>query len=72
MVPICNQEQQVTARIHPKAGLKIIYPEIDHYEQQLYAAKLEKLNDGLEVTCIICTQKKADIHRDVLPKSKPQ
>ena len=48
------------------------------YYRVLYnivTAELEKLNDHLEMTCIIYTrhtQKKADIHCDVLPKSKPQ
>ena len=45
---------------------------MDHYEQRLNAAKLETLNDDLKMTCIIYSQKKADIYHDVLPKSKPQ
>ena len=47
------------------------------YYRVLYnivTADLEKLNDHLKMTCIIYTrhtQKKADIHCEVLPKSKP-
>ena len=70
--PYVTENSKLQLESIQKLALKIIYPEMDHYEQRLYAAKLEKLNDDLEMTCIIYTQKKADIHCDVLPKSKPQ
>ena len=67
-----NREQQVTARIHPKTGaLKNIYSDMHNYEQRLHAAKLDKVNDDVEMTCIMYTQKKANMHRDVLPRHKP-
>ena len=55
-----------------RLALKIIYPELESYEQRLTISKLERLADDLEMMCILYAQKKADMHQNVLPKKDPE
>ena len=63
----CRKDLEGVQRL----ALKIIYPELDSYNERLQAASIETIVDDLEIKCAMYCQKKKHLHQNIIPAPEP-